>query len=95
MEINKKFFPSIISDNEAVYFAALEGVIESVDELASLEIIKTPKAYLFRLIPSVPKYTNLIIEELIKFHNLIGVRLNMSKSIKTTAVLSFKITIDV
>jgi hypothetical protein len=92
MEIVKKFFPSVMPENEAVYFAAIKGVIESVDELSALEIIKTPKAYLFRLIPSLPKYTNLIIEELIKFHNLIGVRLDMGKSIKSTATITFSIT---
>jgi hypothetical protein len=94
MEINKKFFPIVMPENEAVYFASLHGVIESVDELSSLEITKTPKAYLFRLIPSLPKYTNLIIEELIKFHNLIGIRLDMGKSIKSTAVITFSISFN-
>jgi hypothetical protein len=94
MDVNKKFFPSIMPENEAVYFASLYGVIESVDELSSLEITKTPKAYLFRLIPSLPKYTNLIIEELIKFHNLIGIRLDMGKSIKSTAVITYSISFN-
>lgn len=94
MEINKKFFPSIMPENEAVYFASLQGVIESVDELASLEIVKTPQSYLFRLIPSLPKYTNLIIEELIKFHNLISIRLDMGKSIKTSATITFSISFN-
>ena len=94
MEIVKKFFPNIMHENEAVYFASLHGVIESVDELASLEITKTPNAYLFRLVPSLPKYTNLIIEELIKFHNLIGVRLDMSKSIKTSATITYSISFN-
>lgn len=94
MEINKKFFPTIMPENELVYFASLQGVLESVDELASLEIVKTPKSYLFRLIPSLPKYTNLIIEELIKFHNLIGIRLDMGKSIKTSATITFSISFN-
>lgn len=92
MEIKRKFFSSILPENESVYFASLQGVIESVDELASLEITQTPTSYMFRLIPSLPKYTNLIIEELIKFHNLIGIRLNMGKSIKSTAVITFSIS---
>jgi len=92
METVKKFFPNIMQENEAVYFASLKGVIESVDELSALEITKTPTAYNFRLIPSLPKYTNLLIEELIKFHNIIGVRLDMSKSIKTSGTITFNIT---
>lgn len=94
METVKKFFPSIMQENEAVYFASLKGVIESVDELSSLEIIKTPTDYKFRLVPSLPKYINLLIEELIKFHNLIGVRLDLSKSIKTSATITFSITLN-
>jgi hypothetical protein len=91
MELNKKYFPSIMQDNEEVYFASLRGIIESVDELSSLEVTKTPHAYLFRLVPSLPKYTNMLIEELIKFHNLINTRLEFSKSIKTTATITFSI----
>ena len=94
METVKKFFPAIMKENEAIYFASLQGVIESVDELSSMEITMTPKAYNFRLIPSLPKYTNMIIEELIKFHNLMGVRLNMSKSIKTSGTITFQITLN-
>ncbi len=94
MEIVYKFFPNISLDNESIYFASLKGIIESVDELSSLEITKTPTAYLFRLIPSLPKYTNLIIEELIKFHNLIGVRLDMGKSIKSSATITFVISFN-
>lgn len=93
MEIVKKFFPSVIPENEAIYFASLQGVIESVDELSSIEITKTPHSYLFRLIPSIPRYTNMIIEELIAFHNLISVRLDMGKSIKTSATITFSISL--
>jgi hypothetical protein len=94
MEVIKKFFPSVMLDNENIYFASLLGVIESVDELSSLEITKTPKSYSFRLVPSLPMYTNLLIQELTKFHNLIGIHLEMSKSIKTTAIISFSITLN-
>lgn len=83
-----------MQENEKVYFASLQGLIESVDELSSMEITKIPKAYQFRLVPSLPKYTNMLIEELIKFHNLIGVRLDMSKSIKTSATITFVIRLN-
>lgn len=94
MEVNRKFFPAVMPENEATYFASLQGLIESVDELSSLEVTKTPRAYLFRLVPSLPKYTNMIIEELTKFHNIIGVRLDLSKSIKTSATITFKINFN-
>jgi hypothetical protein len=94
MELVKKFFPTVLPDNEDTYFASIKGVIESVDELCSLEIIKTPTCYRFRLAPSLPKYTNLLIEEILKFHNLLNIRLDMGKSIKTSAVITFSVTLN-
>jgi len=91
VEILKKFFPSILSENEATYFAQLEGILGSVDELSSLQITRTADSYSFRIAPSHPKYNNLIIEELLKYHNLFKIRLDMSKSIKTSGTVVFKI----
>lgn len=82
-----------MTDNDAIYFSHLEGIIDSVDELSSMEITKHPTHYSFRIAPSLPKYTNAIIEELFKFHNQFQIKLNMSKSIKTNAVIAFKITL--
>ena len=82
-----------MADNDAIYFSHLEGIIDSVDELSSMEITKHPTHYSFRIAPSLPKYTNAIIEELFKFHNQFQIKLNMSKSIKTNAVIAFKITL--
>ena len=94
MEINKRFFPKIMQDNDLMYFAHLEGIINSIDELSSLEITKSLEYYKFRLAPSVPRYIPMIIEELLKFHNLYKIRLNMSKSIKTSATIEFKIQLN-
>lgn len=93
MQVEKKFFPKIMFDNDEIYFSHLEGIIDSVDELSTMEIVKHPKHYSFRIAPSLPKYTNSIIEELFKFHNQFQIKLNMSKSIKTNAVISFDITL--
>ena len=94
MEIQTKFF-NILSENEVNYFAQLEGVLSAVDEFSSLSIVRTPYNYNFRLAPSMPKYTNIIIEQLIQFHNSLGIRLNFSKSIKTTASINFTISLEV
>ena len=93
MQVEKRFFPKIMSDNDEIYFSHLEGIIDSVDELCSMEVVKHPKHYSFRIAPSLPKYTNMLIEELFKFHNKFGIKLNMSKSIKTNATVSFSIEI--
>lgn len=94
MVINKIFFPNILRDNEENYFAQLEGIIDSVDELSSMEITFTGEKYIFRLAPSHPKYTNTLMAELIKYHNLFGIRLDFSKSIKTTAIILFNLSLE-
>ena len=94
MQINRKFFPEVINDNEEAYFAHLEGIISSIDELSSMEITKNPKSYMFRIAPSLPKYNDMLLKELLKFHNLFQIRLNLSKSIKTSATIVFEINLD-
>lgn len=94
MQINKKFFPSVMNDNELTYFAHLQGVIDSVDELSILEVTKHPKSYHFRLAPSLPKYNNLLLEEILKLHNMLHIQLNLSKSIKSSATIVFEIELN-
>lgn len=91
MLIHRKHFPQILPDNEETYLSMLIGVLESVDELSSLQVTRLPYGYLFRLSPSIPMYNDSIIEELLKFHNLLNIRLDLSKSIKSSGTLSFKI----
>lgn len=93
MEVYKRFFPEILLDNEEVYFESLFGVIESVDEYASLEVIKTPEAYHFRLISSLPKYNEMLLQEILKLHNVFQIRLSLSKSIKASGTITFDISI--
>lgn len=94
MTINKRFFPEVLQDNELAYFAHLEGVINSVDELSSLEITKNPHSYHFRLAPSLPRYNEMLLEEILKLHNIFQIKLNLSKSIKASATIVFEINLD-
>jgi hypothetical protein len=94
MQINKKFFPEVMQDNEIAYFAHLEGIISSVDELSTLEITKNPKSYHFRLAASLPKYNDMLLEEILKLHNLFQIKLDLSKSIKSSATITFEINLD-
>lgn len=89
--IIKKHFPKVMSENEIAYFSHLEGVISSVDEFCEMEITKNPNSYHFRIIPSLPKYNNMLLEEIFRFHNLFKIRLDLSKSIKTSATIAFDI----
>jgi hypothetical protein len=94
MEINTRFFPEVLQDNDLEYFSRLKGVIEAVDELSILQITRNPHSYNFRLVPSLPKYNQMLLEELLKFHNLLQISLNLSKSIKTSGTLVFEIPIE-
>lgn len=94
MTISKRFFPEVMPDNETAYFAHLEGVINSVDELSTLEIIKNPHSYHFRLAPSLPKYNEMLLQEILKLHNIFQIKLNLSKSIKASATIVFEINLD-
>ena len=94
MQVNKKFFPQVMQDNEIAYFAHLEGVISSVDELSTLEITKAPNSYHFRLAPSLPMYNDMLLEEILKFHNMFKIRLSLSKSIKSSATITFEIDLE-
>jgi DNA-binding phage protein len=94
MQVNKKFFPQVMQDNETAYFAHLEGIIASVDELSTLEITKNPHSYHFRLAPSLPKYNEMLLEEILKLHNMFKIKLNLSKSIKSSATIVFEINLE-
>ncbi len=94
MEINKKFFPEVLLENEKAYFAHLEGVIGSVDEYSNLQITHTNNAYIFRLAPSMPKYNDMLLEEILRLHNMFRIKLDISKSIKTTGTIVFKIDLE-
>ena len=94
MEINRKHFPRVMQDNDETFLAHLEGVISSVDELCSLEITKNIESYKFRIACSLPKYNNMLIEEILKFCNMFRIRLDMSKSIKTSSVITFEINLN-
>lgn len=80
-----------MQDNDEVFLAHLEGVISSVDELCSLEITKNTHSYRFRIAASLPKYNEMLLEEILKFCNLFKIKLDISKSIKTTSVITFEI----
>ena len=90
-QIVKKGFLRILTDNEDAYFRHLHGNIDSIDELSTLEITKNPESYHFRLAPSLPMYNELLLQEILKFHNMFQIKLNLSKSIKSSATITFEI----
>ena len=93
MEIQRKFFPEVLRENEMTYFAHLEGLIDSIDEHSSMQITKSSDSYIFRLAPSMPKYGEMLLQEILKLHNVFGIKLDLSKSIKTSGTIVFRINL--
>lgn len=91
----RRGFLNILTDNEDAYFRHLNGIIDSVDELSTLEITKNPNSYHFRLAPSIPMYTDMLLEEILKLHNIFQIKLSLSKSIKSSATITFELNFDV
>lgn len=87
----KRQFSKIINDNDEVFLLYIEGIINSVDELASVEVLKILSGYRVRIATSLPKYNNTLIEEILKLCNLFKLKVEMSKSIKTSSIISFEI----
>jgi hypothetical protein len=91
MKLIKKNF-TILPDNDITYFAHLTGIFDSADELSTVEICKNPHSYTFRVACSAPRYAQVLLGQLLDFHNLLGIHLNLSKSIKNNHTISFEIT---
>ncbi len=91
MRIVRRGFPEILPENDKSYFAMLEGVVNSVDELSTMEIVKGPDSYTFRIAITSPSYLTPLIHLLNEMHNVFSIRVNFSKSIKSSASLSYKI----
>ena len=94
MIISYKDVPSILKENEKAYFKLLEGVLNTVDELCQLEVRRNPTNYHFRIASSTPQYLNHIVTELNSLHNLLGITLDYSKSIKSTSSIAFNISLE-
>lgn len=92
-QIYREGFTGILSDNDETYFAYLTAIIESVDEYASLQITKSPNKVNIRLASSLPKYNELLLQEILKLHNMFQIHLDLSKSIKTSGSISFSINL--
>jgi len=91
MKIIKVGFPQILPENDKSYFAILESVINTIDELSTMEIIKCPDSYTFRIAITSPSSLSPLIKSLNQLHNLLSIRVIFSKSIKSSSSISFKI----
>ena len=92
MIVSRRYFPEKMLDNDENYFQHLEGIISSIDELATMEITRGTEAWHFRIAPSAPVYSQPILYEILKFNNLYQIHLDLSKSMKINGTIAFDIS---
>jgi len=68
-------------------------VIDSIDEYSTMQITKSGDSYIFRIAPSMPRYGEMLLQEILKLHNLFRIRLDLSKSIKSSGTIVFRINL--
>ena len=94
MEVSKRNFPEVMLDNDEIFIDKLLGIIEATDELSSVEISKDNFCYHFRVAPSTYPYLEPILQEVLKFVNMFGVKLELSKSMKASLTINFSIDLE-
>lgn len=86
-------FPSILDDNEMLYYDNLGAYIESIDQTATIRVTKKLQGINVRISPSHPRYLPKLIQDMKRFHTLFGLILEFSKSMKKTCTISYDISI--
>jgi len=89
--IERVGFNSILEDNEEHYYQLLDSAITSVDEYSSTVVTKTPSSIKVRVVPSKPKNTELLLKQILELHNLLQLKLSLSKSMKSSANINFSL----
>jgi len=92
--IQRLNFPPILQDNEEAYFRYLEGITSSVDERATMLLVKRSQGIGIRISPSSPGNFNNILDEMKRFHTMIGIQVDFSKSMKAGANIAFQINFE-
>lgn len=91
MQIQRLNFPSVIPDNESTYLNYLEGLIESVDYDSDMMIYRKKDAIMVRISPSTNQTLLTILDIIKKFHTMLGVHVEFSKSMKAGNNITYTI----
>lgn len=86
-------FPSRLSENEQTYFRYLQGIVSSVDEEAGIMATRRCDDVAIRISPSDFPHFSLILENVKRFHTMIGIQVEFSKSMKAGQNIFFVIKI--
>lgn len=91
MQIQKLNFPPVIPDNELTYLNYLTGLIESIDIDSDIMIYRKDDSILVRISPSSMQTFGVILEVVKKFHTMLGIMVEFSKSMKAGNNITYTI----
>lgn len=94
MIIVKRHFPSVLDDNTETYFKYIEGIVSSVDVNASIEFTKRVTGISVRVAPSAPKFFKFLQKDIEHVHNSLQLRMEYSKSMKSSYTIHFNIEFE-
>lgn len=89
MIVNKVNIPKLMRDNDAAYLNHIEYLIRSIDEDAELTVTQRLSSIGFQIKPSDIKLKPFIIKEIRKSHYKLDLKIDFSKSVNSTTLISF------
>lgn len=95
MIVERVNFPPVIPDNETTYLNYMEGLITSIDNTASMLVAKSADGGIsVRIVPSEYKYFEEILKVIKRFHTMLGIQVEFSKSMKLGMNITFNIKFE-
>jgi len=91
MKVFKRHFTAILDDNSQTYFNHLEGIVNSIDYNATMEITKRISGITVRIAPSEPKFLLSLLKDVEHLHNNLGLRMQYSKSMKSSGNINYNL----
>lgn len=89
--VQRKGFPDAIPDNDALFLAHFESFIETVDVDALIHEEKGPSKLYFSIVPSKTIFFDNIISQISEYFTIFGLRVDFSKSMKSSFTIKFSI----
>jgi len=89
MIVEKINIPKLMLDNDAAYINHVEAVIKSIDEECKLNIRKRSDSLAFQVTPSISALKPFIIKAIRKSHYKLGLKIDFSKSVNASDLISF------
>jgi hypothetical protein len=94
MEVVEYNMPKILRDNEEKYIQMVIAILEAIDPQCTLQITRKISAYNFRIAPSAGDIIETMIKDIQTFNTMLNIRVDFSKSMKSSSCINFDISIN-